>query len=765
MNEFDRCREHEIPACGDACPFRLDILDLHSRITGKRFNAAYKTLRDRVVFPGIVSEICPGYCQTACVRGALEDPVQIRFLEKSIVKLATRKEPNSYNLPARDTRAAVIGAGISGLAFALKMASRKFNVTVFEREQEIGGCLSDVMNREDYLTEFQLQFMHEKYELLTDTLASVDPETGTVSAGGKTFDHFDIIYIATGKDGDDFGIEAARKVGSTCILRGGRIKGADLMHALADGINMAAVADEFIRTGALNLPIEPEPTKCVADEFDLRNTAGIPAASAKTECNEENCLREAERCIRCRCNACESYCDIMGYYKKWPIKMRDEISNSVKPAGSLVHKCPSRKYIAACTGCRILEETCPENIELCSMIRAARHQMTENGKMPAAYKQYFLRDMEFANGPYASIAKAPNRHSPDLSKDSYAFFPGCSLGAMNPDYVIKPYRWLREHYPGCGLLLQCCCVPAEWAGDGVLHSEAISQLKSRWEAMGRPVLITACLSCDRHLKEQLPEIDTITLYELMAEKEFPAAVPGETTFSIFDPCSAHGRASVQEAVRRIAESIGANAVDLPRGDNHGCCGFGGQGMLAQPNFSKYLAERNAAMSDNPYIVYCANCRDVFTGSGKAAVHILDLAFDIDPDGEDQCPGVLDRRSNRVTLKEMLLKEMWGETMADKPEPTAYELVMSREIESKVNSLRIIEEDICDVIRRAERTGRRTRSPETGHYKAYSEIGAITLWVEYGMGDDNVREIFNVYTHRMKIKLEAVFNGRKTDEQE
>ena len=45
-DQFDACREHDIPMCADACPFRIDILDLQERITKKRFNAAYKHTPD-----------------------------------------------------------------------------------------------------------------------------------------------------------------------------------------------------------------------------------------------------------------------------------------------------------------------------------------------------------------------------------------------------------------------------------------------------------------------------------------------------------------------------------------------------------------------------------------------------------------------------------------------------------------------------------------------------------------------------------------------
>lgn len=760
-DQFDTCREHDIPACSDACPFKLDILTIQERISKKRINAAYKTYRDCVAFPGIVARLCPAYCQQACIRSLTDEPLQIKRLEQSVVSLTKRKDPNAYNLPVRDVKIGVIGAGISGMAFALKMASRKYSVTVFEKEQQIGGQLAGLMDEDEYMAEFDLQFKHEKYELKTGAEAELDSETGIVTAGGEEY-RFDLVYIATGAGGSDFGTDTCKSITAgdekTGVFTGGSLRGKDLMNALADGINIAAAADDFIKAGILEYPKAARPSKCVADEDKITDTPAVVPADGDAY-SEEECIAEAQRCIRCSCNACEKYCDLIDYYEKWPVKMRDEIFLSVKPAGSLVHKSPARKYIAACTECGIMEETCPENIRLCEMIKSARHQMHEADKMPAAYRQYYLRDMEFANSEYAAVVKKGSA--------KYAFFPGCNLGALDPDYVIKPYGWLTENYPETGLLLRCCSIPVDWAGKGGEHQEALEQLKKDWESLGKPVLVTACLSCDKHLHDNLPEIETVTLYELMAQTMEKTGSPkagsaSEETYAVFDPCAARGCENVQTAVRNLAGGAGISTCELPKGDLHGCCGFGGQGDIAQPDFAEYVADKRAAASDRPYLVYCSNCRDVFASKGKPAVHILDVLFDIDPDNARPNPTVTQRRRNRVELKEKLLEEFWSETMSDKPARSEYVLIMSDEIAAKVEKQHILEEDICSVIERSERTGRRTRNPENGHYKAYNEIGAITLWVEYSMSDAGA-EIHNVYTHRMQIKLEAVFNGRKIEE--
>lgn len=769
--QFDTCREHDIPTCADACPFKMDVLTIQDRIAKGRFNAAYKSIRDCVVFPGIVSEICPAYCENACIRNVIDSPVQIRLMEKSVISNAKRREPNKYNLPARAKRVAVIGAGLSGMGFAFRMASKKYQVTVFEKTDQIGGSLKELMDEATYMAEFELQFKNEKYDLKLgceiDDINKLCKDTDDDSEEG-----FDVIYIATGKDGNTFGVPLPAQgsdegasaeragcmlVGATAVFIGGEVCGKDLMYALADGINMATSAEGFLKTKNLEYPKEAEPTGCVADKDRLSPSPEIiPEGEALTE---DECIAEAQRCIRCQCDACAVQCDLIGYYDKMPVKMRDEIFLSCKPAGSLVHKSPARKYVAACTMCGLMTEACPEHIDLCGMVKYARHKMHEADKVPAAYRQYFMRDMAFANGEYAALKKTTG------AQGKYAFFPGCNLGALDPEYVLKPYKWLLSKEPDTSILLKCCSVPVDWDGNGELHNEEIDKLRQDWVDLGKPVLIMACMSCQKHIREYLPEIETVSLYEILEEWGFESGDSGDASvdeqYAVFDPCSARNEDKVQSSVRTLISNAGINAVELPKGDKHGCCGFGGMGSIASPGFSEYVAQKRIEMSDDPYIVYCSNCRDIFSDRDKKAVHILDILFDIDPSGVRPQPDVTKRRVNRVVLKQRLLEEIWKEETEMEPYESQYNLIMNEEVREKVNKQRILEEDICAVIANAEATGRRTLDTETGHYKAYKEIGYITCWVEYSPLDDGY-EIHNLYTHRMKIELEAVWNGRKTE---
>jgi hypothetical protein len=70
----------------------------------------------------------------------------------------------------------------------------------------------------------------------------------------------------------------------------------------------------------------------------------------------------------------------------------------------------------------------------------------------------------------------------------YAFFPGCRLGASRPDHVRLSYAYLRKKLDA-GLLLNCCGVPAWWAGDESRFQAHLEELRSDWEKLGGPTLI------------------------------------------------------------------------------------------------------------------------------------------------------------------------------------------------------------------------------------------------------------------------------------
>ncbi|MDD3167851.1 MAG: FAD-dependent oxidoreductase [Eubacteriales bacterium] len=766
--QYDTCRQNEKPFCSNACPFHVDVLDFQSRMENNNYNAAYKTFRNAVGFPDIVAAICPEYCASVCPRGDLDQAVQLNLLEKTCVARATKKEPTDYNVPVKDRKIAVIGAGISGLACALRLTQKKYDVTIYEKTDRLGGKLWDLLPPELFLEEIRRQLQFEKYTLRLHTEVESIKEIRN--------EGFEAIYIATGKDGFDFhalngGNGHHRMEEEIAVFAGGSLTGKDPMGALADGLDMAGAIEVFLKTGKREYPEAAAPCRAVADPDKLKKTdAVIPGDSGLF--TDEEAAAEARRCIRCQCDACMQYCDVCAYHNKWPMRIRDDIMATVSfsTSPSIIKKTPAKRLMNTCTQCGLCDEVCPENIEIGGMLLEARRSLHKQGTQPGAYHQFWLRDMEFTNSEFAALV----RKAPGQEQCTYAFFPGCQLGAADPDYTYAPYKWLLSQRGDTGLLLRCCGVPAEWAGSEELHGREIAALHRDWEQLGKPVMILACPACRKHLMEYLPEIETISLYEVLdqwgygpnekgsalSEEERPDENQLAETYSIFDPCTARHVASMEQAVRNLANQSGVILEELPKGDMHGCCGYGGNVSAANADYAAFVAQSRSRLSENPYITYCINCRDIFKEEGKQVLHILDLLFGI-KDADGTLPSLSERRRNRMNLKEKLLKEIWGEEMESRPKQSRYKLKFGAEILEKMNRNKILEEDVRDVIEFCEATKRRTYDPEKNAYSGYRESGNITYWAEYRLQGEEY-EILNAYTHRMKIKLEGVWNGRKTN---
>ncbi len=753
--QFDTCRQNEKPFCSGACPFHVDVLDFQTKMSNNNYNAAFRTFRNAVGFPDIVAALCPEYCASVCPRRELDQSVQLNLLERTCVARATKKDPTDYNVPLKDRKIAIIGAGISGLACAVRLTQKKYNVTICEKSGRLGGKLWDLLPSEIFRKDIERQFQFEKYTLNYNTeIKSIDE----IRSQG-----FEAVYAATGKGGFDFG--AMNQENGHCIMdgdiavfAGGSLTGKDPVRALADGLDMAWAIEVFLKTGRLEYPKGEMPCRATADPDKLQKTdAMIPTDNGLF--TDEEATAEAGRCIRCQCDACMKYCDVCAFHNKWPMKIRDDVMSTVafSTSESMLKKTPAKRLMSTCTQCGLCDEVCPEDIEIGGMLLEARRSLHKQDTMPGAFHQFWIRDMEFTNSEFAAAAKK----APGQEHCTYAFFPGCQLGAADPRYVTEPYQWLLSKKPDTGLILRCCGVPAEWAGNEEMHESVIADLRRDWEQLGKPVLILACPACRKHLKEYLPEIETISLYEVLDQWGSPwkTVLQGEV-YSIFDPCTARHIEPMEQAVRNLARQAGVLPEELPGGDMHGCCGYGGNVSGANPDYYDYVAKSRSELSKNPYIVYCINCRDVFKGEGKPVLHILDLLFDRNRK-DSRLPNLTQRRQNRIELKEALLKEIWGETMAKKPEECKFNLKIGAEVLDRMDELKILEEDVCSVIELSETSKRRTFDPRNGTYTGYRESGHITYWVEYRQNEEEY-EVVNVYTHRMKIKLEGVWNGRKTN---
>ncbi len=807
LKNFKNCLQKETPFCTAECPFHLDVNDFIEKMKRGGFRGAFKTYRDAVGFPLIASSLCHEPCKAVCPRKDQDSSVELGLLEKACISFAGDRNPTDYNLPLKKKKVAVVGAGISGLACALRLCMKKYEVEIFEASGRIGGSLWELLEPELFLTDIEEQFKHEKYVPHFNTPVR--------SVWDLAEQGFAAVYIATGKGGVDFGLLSASSggagaqeestapgsenpycalIGTAGWFAGGGLVGDEPVYALANGLHMGTVIDNFLKTGNLLNPGNVQKTAARLDPAKLKPKEPVSPADdgnySETEAKEE-----AARCLECRCDFCRTYCDLTDYFNKWPLRIRDEIMATTLPGSADVKATPAKRLLSTCNQCGLCRETCPESIDLGGLILEGRKSMHRQKKAPWVFHDFWLRDMDFANSSLAAIATAPGKSC------EYAFFPGCQLGASDPGLVQRSYEYLLSNHPDTGLMLRCCGAPAEWSGDEEKFSKETETIYDLWSELGRPTLILACPTCEKKFRTYMPDISVVSLYEIIAEWGLDAPEPEQPAaaingsdqngspkvYSVFDACAARSEDSMKRSVRRLAENAGCRLESMPLHDAfEQCCSFGGQPGVANPEYVDFVVQKRISESENPYITYCINCRDVFIDAGKEAVHILDLLFGSGK-APQQLATVSERRENRIRLKRMLLQEFRKAEMEEEKKAQARNVNISAELAAKLNKQRILEEDALEVLDFCECTGRRVYHPEKGTYSGYREIGYTTLWVEYRMpesetvtrGQDKaesgngareqdfphpkaVYELVNAYSHRMKIEIEPVWNGRKTE---
>ncbi len=154
------CLQFERAFCIAECPFNFDVRDFIGKIQQGRFNAAYKAYQQSVGFPVIVTSLCSEPCKVVCPMKDVGGAISVKMLEKASMDYARNKAPDQYNMPYKKQHIAIIGAGISGLACALRLSMKKYHVTVFERTGKIGGHINDFADSENYIEDIKSQFIH-----------------------------------------------------------------------------------------------------------------------------------------------------------------------------------------------------------------------------------------------------------------------------------------------------------------------------------------------------------------------------------------------------------------------------------------------------------------------------------------------------------------------------------------------------------------------------------------------------------------------------
>jgi glutamate synthase (NADPH/NADH) small chain len=139
-----RCMDCGVPFCHDGCPLGNRIPDWNDLVRTGAWQPAIEALHATNNFPEFTGRLCPAPCEAACVLGiGGGDPVSIKLVEVEIINRAfDAGQVDPQPAPAPSGRSvAVVGSGPAGLAAAQQLARAGHAVTVYERDDALGGLL------------------------------------------------------------------------------------------------------------------------------------------------------------------------------------------------------------------------------------------------------------------------------------------------------------------------------------------------------------------------------------------------------------------------------------------------------------------------------------------------------------------------------------------------------------------------------------------------------------------------------------------------
>ena len=349
-----------------------------------------------------------------------DEAIALRDMEAAAVRYAKDRKPESYVIPPKTQRVAVVGAGTAGLSCALHLAQKKYPVTVFDKAEGWGGVLRSHPRFAEFDADIALQF------------STVEAEF-RFGAEVKTLDEladFDAIYVATGAGGDSFGLlegwepRPAHDPSEPRVFMGGALCGADVMEGIAQGTQVSKTIEAFLQTGkAARTHGEHNEDDC-GRYLEHKGAVSAPRVVAANSdgYSEEEARAEAARCLQCDCD------DLSGGLRdaeELPQGPQQDRGRGVLRHGShsaLFHSRADQGSLFL-QPLRILQVGVPSQGRHGLVAAVLARSRTSAGGYPAAWHDFWLREMDFATseGAFASAPKGKETCK-------YAFYPGCQLG-------------------------------------------------------------------------------------------------------------------------------------------------------------------------------------------------------------------------------------------------------------------------------------------------------------------------------------------------
>lgn len=261
--------------CKTECPAHIAIQGYIKLASQGKYTEALELIKHENPFPAVCGRICPRKCESACTRGDIDEPIAIDEIKKFIAEqdLNTDRRYVPKRRHKYSKKIGVIGAGPSGLSCAYYLAIDGYKVTVFEKQNELGGMLTlgipsfrlekDVINAEiDILKELDVEFK-------TGIEVGKDVTINDLRSQG-----YEAFYLA-------IGAQAGRKLGIEGEDAQGVISGIDFLRNVNLGDN-SKLKGNVVVIGGGNVAIDVARTAVRVDAskidmFCLESREEMPA--------------------------------------------------------------------------------------------------------------------------------------------------------------------------------------------------------------------------------------------------------------------------------------------------------------------------------------------------------------------------------------------------------------------------------------------------------------------------------------------------------
>ena len=184
--QASRCMDCGTPFCNNGCPVNNIIPDFNDLVYRGDWKIASEVLHSTNNFPEFTGRICPAPCEAACTLNVNDQAVGIKSIEHAIIDRAWSEGWVQPQSPTDKTgkKVAVVGSGPAGMAAAQQLARVGHDVTLFEKNDRIGGLLRygipDFKLEKRHIDRRVEQMQHEGVTIRTGVLVGDLPKGSKV---------------------------------------------------------------------------------------------------------------------------------------------------------------------------------------------------------------------------------------------------------------------------------------------------------------------------------------------------------------------------------------------------------------------------------------------------------------------------------------------------------------------------------------------------------------------------------------------------------